>query len=190
MSVLEVITLPNDLLHQASETITDFDASLRKFAQDMIETMYEYRGVGLAAVQVASLKRILVIDVSQMRTHDREGNELSEEDFEQMEPQPEVYINPEILESSGSTEYEEGCLSIPGVYGLVKRPAVIKLKFHDLDGKEHTIEADGMRAIVLQHEIDHLNGVLFTDHLSPFKRSMTLQKYNKLRLQRLKEDNG
>jgi len=186
MSVLKVITLPNDLLHQKSVPVTTFDDKLHDFVKDMIETMYTAKGIGLAAVQVASPVRILVLDISQMP--ERPDEERAETEENTKDPKPEVYINPEILEKSGQIEYEEGCLSIPGVYGVVKRSESLRVRHQDLNGNWLECEATGMRAIVLQHEIDHLDGVLFTDRLSPFKRSLTLQKYQKLRVQALKEE--
>ena len=175
MSVLEIVKHPDPLLREKSETIEQFDEELKTFVQNMAETMRDAKGIGLAAVQVGELKRVLVLEVNHIG---QEG-----EDDEELEPELEVYVNPEILEESGDTEYEEGCLSIPGVTGKVARSAELKLRFQDLEGKIHEIEADGLRAIALQHEIDHLNGVLFLDHLGAMTRTMLLSKYNKLQQQ-------
>ena len=142
-----------------------FDADLRKFSNDMLDTMYDAPGIGLAAIQVAEPLRMLVID-------------LAKED----EPKaPQVFINPEILSSSTERNiYEEGCLSIPDYYAEVERPAKVRVAYFDIEGKKHEIEADGLLATCLQHEIDHLNGVLFIDYISRLKREMVIKKFKKL----------
>ncbi|GAA4533667.1 peptide deformylase [Chelativorans composti] len=145
------------------------DDELRKFAADMFDTMYDAPGIGLAAVQVGEPIRMLVLDVA--------GKD---------EPKnPQVFINPEILaKSEDMNVHEEGCLSIPDYYAEVERPARISVKALDLDGKEKIVEADGILATCLQHEIDHLNGVLFIDHLSKLKRDMVIRKFRKLAKER------
>lgn len=145
------------------------DDELRKFAADMFDTMYDAPGIGLAAVQVGEPIRMLVLDVA--------GKD---------EPKnPQVFINPEILAKSEDMNlHEEGCLSIPDYYAEVERPARISVKALDLDGKEKIVEADGILATCLQHEIDHLNGVLFIDHLSKLKRDMVIRKFRKLAKER------
>ncbi len=138
---------------------------LRKFAGDMLDTMYDAPGIGLAAIQVGEPLRMLVIDLA------KEGEE----------PAPQVFINPEILESSEERSvYEEGCLSIPDYYAEVERPASVRVKYLDRDGKAQEIVAEGLLATCLQHEIDHLNGVLFIDHISKLKRDMVVKKFKKL----------
>lgn len=165
MSIKPLVILPDPLLRQVSRPVERFDADIRKFADDMLETMYDAPGIGLAAIQVAEPLRMLVIDVSK----EEEPNA------------PQVFINPEILWSSDERSvYEEGCLSIPDYYAEVERPAIIRASYLDLDGKKHEIEADGLLATCLQHEIDHLNGVLFIDHISKLKRDMVVKKFKKL----------
>ena len=164
MTIKPLIILPDPILRQASKPIEHVDDELKRLADDMLETMYDAPGIGLAAIQIGVPRRMLVIDVS------REGEDK----------QPQVFINPEILKSSDERSvYEEGCLSIPDYYAEVERPATITVKYLDRDGKELTAEADGLLATCLQHEIDHLNGVLFIDHISRLKREMVIKKFTK-----------
>ena len=165
MSIKPLVILPDPLLRQLSKPVERFDADLRKFADDMFETMYDAPGIGLAAIQVGQPLRMLVID-------------LAKED----EPKaPQTFINPQILSSSDTRNvYEEGCLSIPDYYAEVERPAEVRVAYFDLDGKPQEVAADGLLATCLQHEIDHLNGVLFIDHISRLKREMVVKKFKKL----------
>jgi len=164
MTIKPLIILPDPILRQASKPIERVDDELKRLADDMLETMYDAPGIGLAAIQIGVPRRMLVIDVS------REGEDK----------QPQVFINPEILKSSDERSvYEEGCLSIPDYYAEVERPATITVRYLDRDGKELTAEADGLLATCLQHEIDHLNGVLFIDHISRLKREMVIKKFTK-----------
>lgn len=164
MTIKPLIILPDPLLRQVSTSIERVDAELQKLADDMLETMYEAPGIGLAAIQVGVPRRLLVIDVS------KEGEDK----------QPLVFINPEIIKSSDERSvYEEGCLSIPDYYAEVERPAMVTVKSIDRDGKEQLTEAAGLLATCLQHEIDHLNGVLFIDHISRLKREMVIKKFTK-----------
>ena len=166
MTIKPLIILPDPLLREVSKPVERVDADILKLADDMLETMYEAPGIGLAAVQVGVARRMLVIDVS------REGEEK----------QPLVVINPEIVAASDARSvYEEGCLSIPDYYAEVERPATVTVRFTGRDGKEQTVEADGLLATCLQHEMDHLEGILFIDHLSRLKRQMALKKLDKLR---------
>ncbi|MET0576631.1 MAG: peptide deformylase [Mesorhizobium sp.] len=165
MSIKPLIILPDPILRQVSKPVERVDDQLRKFAGDMLDTMYDAPGIGLAAIQVGEPLRMLVIDLA------KEGEE----------PAPHVFINPEVLESSHDRSvYEEGCLSIPDYYAEVERPASVRVKFLDRDGKAQEIAADGLMATCLQHEIDHLNGVLFIDHISKLKRDMVMKKFKKL----------
>jgi len=148
------------ILRQQSEPVTVFDDDLREFVKDLSRIMYKEDGIGLAAPQIGISRQILAIDVSPVE----DDGEL------------EIYINPEILESSGESAIEEGCLSIPDVREEVTRSERIKLKFLDIDGNTHTKEFEEWPARVLQHEIDHLNAVLFVDHLSPLKRQMLINQ--------------
>lgn len=165
MSIKPLIILPDPVLRQVSKPVENVDADVRKLADDMLETMYDAPGIGLAAIQVGLPLRMLVID-------------LSHED----EPRaPEVFINPEVLSSSDDRNvHEEGCLSIPDYYAEVERPASIRVSYVDAEGVKREIEADGLLATCLQHEIDHLNGVLFIDHISRLKREMVVKKFKKL----------
>lgn len=164
MTIKPIIILPDPLLREVSKPIERIDADLTRLIDDMLETMYDAPGIGLAAVQVAVPRRLLVIDVS------KEGEDK----------QPLVFINPEIIASSDArSTYEEGCLSIPDYYAEVERPALVTVKSLDRNGKEQVTEADGLLATCLQHEIDHLNGTLFIDHISRLKREMVIKKFTK-----------
>jgi peptide deformylase len=164
MTIKPLIILPDPILRQASKPIERVDADLQRLADDMLETMYDAPGIGLAAIQIGVPRRMLVIDVS------REGEEK----------QPLVFVNPEVVASTDERSvYEEGCLSIPDYYAEVERPATVTVKYLDRDGKEQTVQADGLLATCLQHEIDHLNGVLFIDHISRLKRDMVIKKFTK-----------
>ena len=164
MTIKPLIILPDPLLRQASKPIERIDIETQRLADDMLETMYDAPGIGLAAVQIGVARRMLVIDVS------REGEEK----------QPLVFINPEIVTwSDDRSVYEEGCLSIPDYYAEVERPARVTVKHLDRDGKEQLTEAEGLLATCVQHEIDHLNGVLFIDYISRLKREMVIKKFTK-----------
>ncbi|MFC3163191.1 peptide deformylase [Ciceribacter thiooxidans] len=164
MTIKPLIILPDPLLREVSKPVERVDSDILKLADDMLETMYDAPGIGLAAIQVGVARRLLVIDVSR----------------EDEEKQPLVFINPEILTSSDErSAYEEGCLSIPDYYAEVERPAKVTVRSIDRDGKEKTTEAEGLLATCLQHEIDHLNGVLFIDHISRLKREMVIKKFTK-----------
>lgn len=164
MTIKPLIILPDPLLRQVSTSIERVDADLRKLVDDMLETMYEAPGIGLAAIQVGVPRRLLVIDISK----EDEGK------------RPLVFINPEIITSSDERSvYEEGCLSIPDYYAEVERPASVTVKSIDRDGKEQVTVAEGLLATCLQHEIDHLNGILFIDHISRLKREMVIKKFTK-----------
>lgn len=184
MALLEILYLPNPVLREKSEPVTDFGPSLKKLVSDMAETMVWAKGIGLAAVQVGVTKRLLIIDIGDLNEDDSyvEGDEESEQRLAERrkESKLEVFINPTIVESDGEIEYEEGCLSVPGVYSVVRRKEKLKLRYQDLDGKTHEIETHGLRSIVLQHEMDHLDGVVFTDRLGPMQRMAVLHRYNKL----------
>lgn len=165
MSIKPLVLLPDPLLRQVSKPVESFDADLRKFSADMLDTMYDAPGIGLAAIQVGAPVQMLVID-------------LAKED----EPKaPQIYVNPRILWSSEERNvYEEGCLSIPDYYAEVERPKQVRVSYLDIEGKSHEVEADGLLATCMQHEIDHLNGVLFIDYISRLKREMVVKKFKKL----------
>ena len=164
MTIKPLVILPNAVLRQVSTPVERFDSDIRRLADDMLETMYDAPGIGLASIQVGVPRRLLVIDLA------KEGDPK----------EPLVVINPEILSSSEERSvYEEGCLSIPDYYAEVERPAAVTVKYLDLDGREQVVEADGLLATCLQHEIDHLDGVLFIDHISRLKREMVIKKFTK-----------
>ena len=164
MALRKIITLPSRKLRQKSEPVGKVTVDIRGLVDDMFETMYDAPGIGLAAIQVGVPKRIVTMDLSK-----KEG-----------EKNPRVFVNPEIVWSSDDTSvYEEGCLSIPEVHEDVERPARVKVEFLDLDGKKHEEEAEGLYATCIQHEIDHLNGVLFIDHISKLKRDRIIKKFSK-----------
>ncbi len=164
MTKRPILILPDARLRVKSEPIATVDDTVRQLADDMLETMYDAPGIGLAAIQIGIPKRLLVLDISR---EDEPRNPL-------------VVINPEIVFASEERSvYQEGCLSIPEYYEDVERPARIGLRFLDRDGAEREIEADGLLATCLQHEIDHLNGVLFIDYLSKLKRDRVVKKFQK-----------
>ena len=164
MALRDILIIPDKRLRMKSEPVKAVDKEIRALIEDMFETMYAAPGIGLAAIQVGVPKRVVTMD-------------LAKKD----DPaEPQVFINPEILWSSeDKATYEEGCLSIPEYYEEVERPKSVRVKFLDRDGKPQEIEADGLLGTCLQHEIDHINGVLFIDHISKLKRDMVLKKFKK-----------
>jgi len=164
MAIRDIIILPDTQLRLVSKPIEKITPEIRALADDMLETMYEAPGIGLAAIQIAQPLRLITMDVSK-----KEG-----------EKDPRVFINPEIISSSEELSvYEEGCLSIPDYYEEVERPAKVRVRFMDIDGKVHEEDAEGLYATCIQHEIDHLNGVLFVDYLSKLKRDRVMKKFTK-----------
>lgn len=152
--VRKVLTFPDPSLRQASEEVKEFNDNLKKLVDDMLDTMYEYNGIGLAAPQIGVHKRVIIIDVGQI---DGERN-------------PMVIVNGKIVHREGKIEFEEGCLSVPGIREVVKRNLKVKLKGRNLKGEEIEIEGEGLLAVALQHELDHLDGILFIDRLPRTKR--------------------
>ena len=164
MALRDILVIPDKRLRLVSKPVEKVDATVRKLADDMFETMYEAPGIGLAAIQIGEPLRLVTMDLAK------------KED----EKAPQVFINPEITWSSDEMyTHEEGCLSIPEYYEEVERPAEVKVKYTDLDGKQHEVHATGLFATCIQHEIDHLNGVLFIDHLSKLKRDRVIKKFAK-----------
>ena len=164
MTIKPLIILPDPLLREVSRPIETVDDTVRRFADDMLETMYDAPGIGLAAIQVGEPIRMLVLDISK----------------EDEEKAPRVLLNPEVVASADERSvYEEGCLSIPDYYAEVERPAGVTVRYLGLDGKMHEEAAEGLYATCLQHEIDHLNGVLFIDYISKLKRDMVIKKFTK-----------
>jgi peptide deformylase len=164
MAVRDILILPDKRLRLVSKPVAKIDAATKKLVEEMFETMYDAPGIGLAAIQIGEPRRIVTMD-------------LAKKD----EPkEPQVFINPEVMEESEEKNiHEEGCLSIPEYYEEVERPASVKVRYLDLDGKQHEIEAEGLLATCIQHEIDHLNGVLFIDHISKLKRDRVIKKFTK-----------
>jgi len=164
MAQRDIIKLPDPRLRLVSKPVKHIDGEIRKLVADMFETMYAAPGIGLAAIQVGIPQRVVTLDLAKK---DDPKN-------------PQVVINPEIVWNSEELGiYEEGCLSIPEIYEEVERPARVKVRYTDLDGTPHEVEVDGLLATCLQHEIDHLNGVLFIDHLSKLKRDRIVKKFAK-----------
>ncbi|QND87262.1 Peptide deformylase [Chromobacterium vaccinii] len=161
MALLNILHYPDERLHTVAKPVEVFDAALQQQIDDMFETMYEAKGIGLAATQVDYHRRLVVMDISEERDERR------------------VFINPEIVSKDGETVYEEGCLSVPGIYDKVTRAEHVKVKALDRDGKPFELEADGLLAICIQHEIDHLNGVVFVERLSQMKQTRINTKLKK-----------
>lgn len=161
MALLPILKYPNERLHIVAQPVKEIDERIKKLTQDMAETMYEARGIGLAATQIDVHERVVVIDLSEER------NDLL------------VLINPVITHKEGETTYEEGCLSIPTVYDKVQRAEKVSIEYKDLDGKTQKLDADGLLAICIQHEIDHLDGKLFIEYLSPMKQNRIKTKMKK-----------
>ena len=166
MAIREILTVPHPALKQVSEPVAAVDDELRALMDDMLATMYDAPGIELAAIQVGVPKRVIVMDLA------REGEE----------PQPRYFVNPELVWVSEDTlGYEEGCLSVPEYFDEVQRPAKVKLRYLDYQGQAIEEEAEGLFAVCIQHEMDHLNGVLFIDHLSRLKREQAVKKVKKLK---------
>jgi peptide deformylase len=164
MALREILVVPDPVLKQVSQPVEKVDDELRALMDDMLETMYAAPGIGLAAIQVGVPKRVIVMDLARPEE----------------EPQPRYFVNPEILWRSEETApYEEGCLSIPEIYDEVERPARVKLKYLNYQGQEVVEDAEGLFAVCIQHEMDHLEGVLFIDHLSRLKRERAVAKVKK-----------
>ncbi len=165
MALRDILVLPDKRLRLVSEPVKKIDREVERLIEDMFESMYEAPGIGLAAIQVAIPKRVIVLDLAK----------------KDETPEPRVVINPEILwQSDEKKAHEEGCLSIPEYYEEVERPARVRVKYLDRKGKQQEIDADGLLATCLQHEIDHLNGVLFIDHISKLKRDRVIKKFTKV----------
>ncbi|MBK6490512.1 MAG: peptide deformylase [Sphingomonadales bacterium] len=171
MAILPIIEAPDPRLKTVSTPVETFDEALQVLIDDMFETMYDAPGIGLAAIQVGVPKRLLVMDLQEK--NEETGATIRE---------PRVFINPEILQTSEEMSvYNEGCLSVPDQYADVERPKTVRARWLDRDGKRHEQELDEMLATCLQHEMDHLEGILFIDHLSKLKRDMVLKKLQKAR---------
>lgn len=166
MAILDILNYPDPRLHTVAKPVKEVDASIRRLIDDMAETMYAAPGIGLAATQVNQHIQLIIIDTSETKDQLR------------------VFINPKIIASSGERDYEEGCLSVPGVYENITRAATVKVEALDRDGKKFTLSADALLSVCIQHEIDHLLGKVFVDYLSPLKRNRIKTKMVKLQRDR------
>lgn len=161
MAILNILRYPDVRLHKVAQPVTVFDATLRTLVQDLTETMYAAPGVGLAATQIDLHKQVIVVDVSDRRDS------------------PVVLVNPEIVEAFGVSDIEEGCLSVPGIYEAVERAERVRVRAFDQFGKSFTLEAQGLLAVCIQHEMDHLKGKVFVEYLSPLKQQRIRAKLAK-----------
>ncbi len=161
MALLDILQYPDERLHTVAQPVAEIDGRIRTLVADMFETMYEARGIGLAATQVDVHERVVVMDLSEDRS------------------EPRVFINPVITHKNGETTYEEGCLSVPGIYDTVTRAEQVTVEAFDEKGEKFTLEADGLLAICIQHELDHLMGKVFVEHLSQLKQNRIKTKLKK-----------
>ena len=186
MAIREILEVPDPRLKTVSARVDTFDDELKALVADMFETMYDASGIGLAAIQVGVPLRVLVIDL-QPDDPDAEPEECTahgghHHTHQPVKNEPRVFVNPEILDPAEEHNvYQEGCLSVPDIYADVERPKACRVRWQDLEGNVHEEEMEGMMATCIQHEMDHLEGVLFIDHLSRLKRTMALKKLEKLR---------
>lgn len=162
MALLNILTLPDKRLKTVAKPVVKVTQEIKQLANDMLETMYAAPGIGLAATQVNHHIQLVVMDISEDKK------------------EPRIFINPKITARNGEQVHEEGCLSVPGIYADVKRAEEITVEYMDLDGQQQTLNADGLLAVCIQHEIDHLKGIVFLDHLSVLKRKMALKKLAKV----------
>lgn len=173
MAIRDILTVPDPALKRKSQPVEKVDDSIRALMDDMLETMYAAPGIGLAAIQIGVPKRVIVMDLA------KKGEP----------PCPRYFANPEILEADGElVPYEEGCLSVPEIYDEVERPKHVKIRYLDYDGNEVVEEAEGLFAVCIQHEMDHLEGVLFIDHLSRLKRERAVKAVKKAKLKAAEDD--
>ena len=185
MAIREILEVPDPRLKTVSEPVTEFGDELNELVSDMFDTMYDASGIGLAAIQVGVPKRVLVIDL-QPEDEDAEPEPCNHDGHEHVhyptKKEPRVFINPEILDPAEDlASYQEGCLSVPDIFADVDRPATCRVRYQDLEGETHEEDMEGLMATCIQHEMDHLEGILFIDHLSRLKRNMALKKLKKLR---------
>lgn len=184
MAIREILEVPDPRLKTVSVPVEadEFNDDLKTLVDDMFDTMYDAPGIGLAAIQVGVPKRVLVIDLQEP---DMDAEPIKDDEGNERQPVknvPRVFINPEILNpAEEKSSYNEGCLSVPEVYADVDRPATCSVRYQDLDGNSHEEDMEGMMATCIQHEMDHLEGIVFIDHLSRLKRNMVLKKLKKIR---------
>ena len=172
MAILKILTEPNKILRQKSIKVENVDKDIQKLMNNMVETLYAAPGIGLAAIQIGVAKRIIVIDISRDKDKDRDKDK---------EPKNLIYfVNPEIIWKSEDTfTYEEGCLSVPNQFAEIDRPKQCHVRYLDYNGHSQELKAEGLMATCVQHEIDHLEGILFIDYLSKLKKSMIIKKLSK-----------
>ncbi len=192
MSLLEIIKIPDPILREVSKPVEQVNDEVRKLLDNMLETMYDAPGIGLAGIQIGVPLRVVTVDCAKRTDDECEAVDENAEETKKPEPEPDpiFLINPEIVSLlDKSSVYEEGCLSIPEYYADVERPAGCTVKYIDRDGKEQLLAATGILSTCLQHEIDHLNGTLFIDHISKLKRDMVVKKFTKISKQSGKSPN-
>lgn len=188
MAIREIIEVPDPRLKTVSKPVEAFDGELKTLVEDMFETMYDANGIGLAAIQVGVPLRVLVIDLQEpnpdaepVECHHDHGDGHAHT-HQPIKNDPRVFVNPEILDPAEELNtYQEGCLSVPEIYADVDRPKACRVRWQDIEGNVHEEQMEGLMATCIQHEMDHLQGILFIDHLSRLKRSMALKKLEKLR---------
>jgi len=180
--ILPIVKLPDPILRVNSKPVERVDDELRSFLDSMLETMYAAPGIGLAAIQTGEPLRVVTIDCAKRSDDEEDGDGKPQRgETEEAERDPIFLINPEIVAVGDATStYEEGCLSIPDYFADVERPANCTVRYLDRDGKEQLLEADGLLSVCVQHEIDHLNGILFIDHISRLKRDMVVRRFTKI----------
>lgn len=187
MAKLKIYTFPDDVLRKKANPIERVEKELHQLADNMLETMYDYPGIGLAANQVGILKQILVMDTEYEVTEPEENEETGEVTGSKIitHQKPKIIINPRIIQREGKITYAEGCLSVPEYRADVERSEKIKIEYQDIDGVNRTLSAEGLQAVCIQHEMDHLEGKLFIDRLSPLKKEMIKKKLIKERKSKL-----
>jgi peptide deformylase len=180
MALRPILIAPDPRLKEVSAPVPEVTDEIRALMDDMLETMYAAPGIGLAAIQIGVAKRVIVMDIGKPKADD--DGEGKGSDKKEKDPDPRYFVNPEIVWASDDLVVcEEGCLSVPDLYDEVERPAEVRVRFLDYHGKQQEIDCDGMLAVCIQHEMDHLEGTLFIDHLSRLKREMMLKKLAKAR---------
>ena len=185
MAIREILEVPDPRLKTVSSPVETFDDELKTLVDDMFETMYAAHGIGLAAIQIGVPLRVLVIDLqpddpdAEPEVCHHDGHEHTHQPTKK---EPRIFVNPEILDPAEElSTYSEGCLSVPEIYADVDRPKTCRVRWQDVEGKTHEEDMEGLLATCIQHEMDHLNGILFIDHLSRLKRNMALKKLDKIR---------
>ena len=177
MTIQKILTEPNKILRQKSLSVENVDKDIQILMDDMLETLYAAPGIGLAAIQIGVAKRVIVMDLQ--RDRDRDGDKDKDIDKE-VKKNPLYFVNPEIVwKSEDKLTYEEGCLSVPNQFAEIDRPKECNVKYQDYTGRSQEIKADGLLAICIQHEIDHLEGILFIDYLSKLKKEIIIKKLSK-----------